>query len=341
MHLPPTRLADALKKGLAPLYLVCGDEPLQLMEAAAEIRQAVRAAGFSEREVLTQDGQFDWSELAGAAGSLSLFAERRLLELRLSTAKIGRDGSAAVRAFCEQPADDLVLLVLAPQLDRNELKAKWVQAIDRAGVVVQVRSIPPARLGGWLDARLRQAGFVPEPGVADLLAERVEGNLLAGAQQIEILKLLCDPGPLSLDDLLSRVADSARFDLFALTDAALAGNRARVARVLRGLEAEGTAAPLVLWVLAREIRLLAQVARAQAGGGSLHGLFRELKVWDARQGPVSSSARRLGSGRLQALVRRCERVDRCIKGLDSSDPWLLMARIGDALAGGPMPGVHG
>jgi len=332
MRIQPPQLAASLKRGLVPVYLLCGDEPLQLGDAAKTVRDAVRAAGFEERELLDVETGFDWGRLAVAADALSLFSSRKLIELRLTSARIGRDGSDAVRTYCREPAEDNLLLILAPDLEYKELKAKWVQDLDRIGVILQVRQIEGPRLVAWIEQRLRERGMRPEPGVAALLSERVEGNLLAAAQEVEKLRLLYGAGDLDRDRLASAISDSARYDLFDLTDAALSGDRAKVHRIVGGLAAEGTAPVLVLWVLARELRMLAAVSHA-AGRGRVAGTLRAHGVWESRQARVMSTLKRLPTERLQGLVVRCAAVDRQIKGLMPGDPWHELAAIADVLAG--------
>ena len=233
--------------------------------------------------------------MAAAADALSLFASRRLIELRLGAASLGQDGSAAVRRYCERAAPDTVLLMVAPQLDRKDLKTKWAQEVERIGALVQVWPLEGGRLIAWLGDRLRVAGFQAAPGVAALLAERVEGNLLAAVQEIEKLRLLREPGPLDDAGLLGAICDNARFDLFDLTDAALAGDRARVARVLGGLVGEGTAAPLVLWVLARELRMLVGAAFARDRGQDPARVLAEQRVPESRQAGILRAIQRIES----------------------------------------------
>ncbi len=334
MRLRFDQLAGHLQRQLAPIYLFCGEEPWQVGEAVRMVRAHALGQGY-EREVLDQEANFDWSALAAAADSLSLFASRRLIELRLGAATLGQEGGAAVRRYCGRTNPDTCLLMIAPQLDRKDLKTKWVQELERVGVLVQVWPLEGGRLVAWLGERLRLAGFQPAPGVAALLAERVEGNLLAAAQEIEKLRLLRDPGPLDDAGLVAAICDNARFDLFDLTDASLAGDRSRVARVLGGLVAEGTAAPLVLWVLARELRLLAAAAYAQAQGRDPSRTLAEQRVPEMRHAAILRAVRRLPLDRVQVLVRRCAEADRAIKGLACADPWLLLHRIADGLASGP------
>ncbi len=333
MRCSPQDLEQALKRGLAPVYLLFGDEPLQLREAADAIRRRAREQGFSERTCLEQGPQFDWSALAGEAGSLSLFAERRLIELRISGDGIGADGAKAVRAYCDRISDDVLLLMLAPKLDWKTLKSKWAEVLDRHGVIVQVRQLQGQALLKWLHQRLVTHAFQPTREAVMLLAERVEGNLLAAEQEITKLKLLREPGALDAEALLAAVNDSARYDLFDLTDAALAGDRARVDRVLRGLAAEGTAEPLVLWVLAREIRKLAAVAFAVAHRQNLAPVLKEHQVWDSRRAAVLAAAKRFQLPVLWSLLAQCAEADLAIKGQIAADPWTLLASIAEGLAG--------
>lgn len=338
MRCNPEALEQTLTRGLAPVYLLFGDEPLQLRESADLIRRHAREQGFSERSCLEQGPQFDWTALAGEAGSLSLFAERRLIELRITGDGVGVDGAKAIRAYCERISDDILLLMLAPKLDWKTLQSKWAQVLEEAGgVVVQMRQPQGRALLTWLHQRLVAAGFQPNGEAVRLLAERVEGNLLAADQEIAKLKLLREPGALDAEALLTAVNDSARYDLFDLTDAALAGDRARVDRVLRGLAAEGTAEPLVLWVLAREIRKLAAVAFAVAHRQNLAPVLKEHQVWDSRRAAVLAAAKRLPLPRLWSLLAQCAEADLAIKGQSAADPWTLLAGIAEGLASAGPP----
>lgn len=334
MHLRFNQLRPQLERGPASVYLVCGDEPYQLGEAARLIREQARAHGFDEREVLEQDGSFDWGALTASASAMSLFSTRKLIDLRIGTARLGKDGGAALRAYCERPCADNLLLMVAPALDRKELASQWAKAVDAAGAIVQVWPLKGAELVRWLQERLTAAGFQPQAGVAELLAERSEGNLLAAAQEIEKLRLLHEPGRLGIGDLLGNLADSARFDLFALTDAALAGDRARVQRILGVLRAEGTAEALVLWALAREIRMLAEAAAARAGGASPSPVYAAHKVPPHRQESVGRALQRLSPRLLRALLRQCAAADLAIKGLSPTDPGHRLGIIADTLAAG-------
>ena len=338
MRLQFQQLAESLKRPPRPVYLICGDEPLQLGEAAGLIREAASRDGYEEREVLEADGGFDWNRLGLAAQSLSLFARRRLIELRLSSAKVGREGSEAVRAYCAAPPEDLLLLIIAPAIESRELKTRWVQDVERIGVLLRVRPLEGRRLVEWVERRLRERGLLPGAGAAAMLAEHVEGNLLAADQEVEKLFLSFGAGRLEAKQLAEAISDCSRFSLFDFTDAALAGERGRTHRVLSGLLAEGTPPPLVLWALARELRLLARAAhRARQGRAGLEAFFAEERLWEARRSQLRSALGRLSPSALQSLLARCAGVDRQIKGLAPGDPWLTLAELADDLAVGGSP----
>ncbi|MET0067276.1 MAG: DNA polymerase III subunit delta [Candidatus Thiodiazotropha sp.] len=333
MKLRNDQLGGHLKSALAPVYLLSGDEPLQMMEAADEIRRAAREQGYLEREVLDAGSGFDWSALAQAAESLSLFGDRRVLELRLNSPKVGADGSKALVGYCERPAEDTVLLVILPKLERAQTSSKWLQAIDRAGVFLQIWPIEGGRLAPWIEQRLRKAGLVPEPGVVEMLSDRVEGNLLAASQEIEKLLLLQGPGVITQAQLAQSVADSARFDVFGLLDTLLTGNAAKGLRMLSALKAEGVAAPVVLWGLSREIRALAEMAREVEQGQSPAQVMNRFRVWEKRKPLIQKALKSATSQRWQRLLIRCADTDLAIKGLSSADPWLGLRNIAQGVSG--------
>jgi DNA polymerase-3 subunit delta len=332
MRLRNDQLDRHLHKSLPPIILLSGDEPLQMGEAADLVRSKAREQGYTSREVLEQSSHFDWSALSSAADSLSLFDDRRLLDLRLHSPKIGKEGSKALLAFTESPPPDTVLLITAPKLERSQLSTKWIDAIDRLGVLVQIWPVEGNRLGPWLEQRLRKAGLIPEAGVVQMLAERVEGNLLAASQEIEKLLLLQGPGVVTLEQLARSVGDSARFNVFGLVDTLLSGEVAKAMRLLQGLRAEGVASPVVLWALSREIRLLAQMALELEQGRGVDQVMGAHRVWDKRK-PLIRRGLQQSSAVWQRLLTICAQADRAIKGLDRVDPWLLFEEIALIMSG--------
>lgn len=333
-HELPARIGQ---QGLAPIYLIGGDEPLQMNEAADAVRTAARVAGYSEREILDADSRFDWNRLAAEANTLSLFAEKKIIDLRIPSGKPGREGGKALSEYAERPPDETLLLITLPKLDKNQTRSKWLQALDSTGVFVQVWPIEGGRLLPWIEQRMRQAGLTPGPDVVSLLAGRIEGNLLAAAQEIDKLKLLHGDGIITPEALLESVADSARYDVFGLVDAALAGKVGRSIRMLNGLRAEGTAAPVVLWALNREIRILCSLSRqVQQGRSAQQVVAGSREVWDKRKPLVSKGLQRLSSRRWQHLLQLCHLADRAIKGQSRQDPWLELQRICSGMAGAPL-----
>ena len=316
-----------------PVHTVCGDEPFLVEEAAAAIRVAARAAGYDEREVFHAERGFDWGALAAAAASLSLFASRRLLELRLPTAKPGDAGARALAEYCARPPDDTVLLVIAGKLDGNTRKSKWVGALRAAGPFQEFRTPSARELNAWLVDRLRTRGLQPHPDAVELLAQRVEGNLLAAAQEVDKLALLHDAGPVTVDDVRDAVADSARYDLFQWVDAAVGGDSPRALRMLDGLRAEGAEPVLVLWALVRELRTLASVSAAVGRGEPVDRALYAARVWQNRQTLVRSAVGRLRPARVARLLRRAAGADRILKGAAPGAAWDELSYLTVGLAG--------
>ena len=310
-----------LAAGLAPLYVIHGDEMLLALEAADAIRAAARAAGHLEREVLTVEGHFDWSLLAAAAGSSSLFADRKLLELRLPSGKPGTEGAEALVRLAARLPDDTVTLVLLPRLDKTQQASKWFKALDSAGITLAAQAVERRELPGWISRRLARQQQSLTPEALAFMADRVEGNLLAARQEIDKLALLHPPGELDLAALQAAVADVARFDVFQLNAAWLAGETARVTRMLAGLEAEGEAPVLALWSVAEELRSLIRIRIGLRDGKPMAQLLRENRMWGERQRLAEPALRRLGQARLQAALSECAAIDRAIKGAGPGEPW--------------------
>ncbi|MDJ0806282.1 MAG: DNA polymerase III subunit delta [Gammaproteobacteria bacterium] len=332
MRLRNDQLPTHLEKSLVPVYFLSGDEPLQMGEAADLIRARARAQGHTEREVLEHAAGFDWGLLSNAADSMSLFGERRILDLRLNSAKVGTEGAKALTSFAANPPPDTLLLITAPKLERNQLNSKWVKVLDQAGVLVQIWPVEGNRLPPWIEQRLRKAGLIPETGVVEMLVERVEGNLLAANQEIEKLLLLYGPGVVTIEQLGEAVADSARFDVFGLVDSLLLGEPSRGLRMLQGLRAEGVASPVVLWAFTREIRALAEMAFEVEQGANAERIMAGQRIWEKRK-PLIRRGLRQSSDHWRRLLEACARTDRLIKGLGCEDPWLHLQDIALGLAG--------
>ena len=320
-QLRPEQLTGQLRRALAPVYFIRGDETLVVNECADAVRAAARAQGFADRQVFSVETGFDWNSLRAACDSLSLFSERRLLELRLPGGKPGKEGSAALRDYAERPAEDTVLLIVSGKLEAAARNSKWVQALDKAGVGVTVWPVEAAQLPAWIERRMRTRGMQAEADALTLLAERVEGNLLAAAQEIEKLYLLNGPGVVDLDTVTELVVDSARYDVFGLVDSALAGEAAHAQRVLAGLRAEGIDPVLVLWALAREIRALAAMATDLESGLPVARVLASHRVWEKRKPVIGSALQRVPAHQWRGWLQRCARIDRVIKGRATGSCW--------------------
>lgn len=337
MKLSPAQLNKHLQGTLAPVYVVSGDDPLLCQEAADAIRTAARQQGFDERQVFSADANFDWGSLLLAGASLSLFAQRRLLELRLPSGKPGDKGAAALMEYCANPAEDTLLLVSLPKLDGSAQKTKWGKAIIEGEncQFIQIWPVDAQQLPQWINQRLSQAGLSAQRDAVDLIAARVEGNLLAAAQEIEKLKLLAEGNQITVETVQAAVADSARFDVFGLVDAILNGEAGHALRMLEGLRGEGVEPPVILWALARELRLLAGLAQQFSQGVPLDKAFSQARppVWDKRRPLVSKALQRLSAQRWAQLLQDAQRIDAQIKGQAEGSPWTGLSRLSLLMAG--------
>ncbi|MBB3640093.1 DNA polymerase III subunit delta [Variovorax atrisoli] len=327
MQLASAQLAAHLQKGLKPLYTIHGDEPLLAQEAADAIRAAARAQGYTERSSYTVAGaHFDWSAVLAAGGSLSLFADKQMVEIRIPSGKPGKDGSAALQQLAESAAgnDSTLTLVMLPRLDKATRTGAWFSALENNGASIQVDPIERNALPQWIAQRLGQQGQRVMPGdegqrTLQFFADRVEGNLLAAHQEIQKLALLHPAGELSWEQVEGAVNNVARYDVFKLSEAVLAGNPQRVARMLDGLQAEGEAEVLVHYAIAEDIRALKRVKDAMAAGRPLPMALRENRIWGPRERAFERVLPRLDDRMLARLLRAAHVVDGIVKGLKQPD----------------------
>ena len=339
MQLALPQLQAHLQKGLRSLYTLHGDEALLVQEAADAIRATARAQGYTERSVHVVSGaHFDWSEVLAAGGSVSLFADRQLLEIRIPTGKPGKEGSPMIQQLAQSAEgnDSTLTLFILPKLDNATKKGAWFGALDQFGVTLQVESVERAQLPQWIAQRLKlqnQSVAAGQEGQACLqfFADRVEGNLLAAHQEIQKLGLLYPEGELSLEQVESAVLNVARYDVFKLSEAVLAGQIPRVQRMLDGLQAEGEAAVLVHYTLAEDIRALKRVKDAIAEGRPMPMALREQRIWGAREKLFERVLPKLSASRLAQLLQNAHQVDGIVKGLKVADwptnPWQALHRL--------------
>ena len=327
MELSPERLVSrSAEEPLRPAYLIAGPETLRVLEAADALRAQARASGVSEREVFEAGGRsFDWDAVAASMRAPSLFSARRLLEFRLPSGKPGREGAELITQFCAEPAQD-VLLVCCDDWSRQH-GGQWSQAISAVGHVAIAWTLKAHELPDWIDRRLKHKGLRADQEAIHVLAERVEGNLLAAAQEIDKLALLDDGSRLDAAQMESRVADAARFDVFGLLNAAMNGHGAQVARMLGGLRAEGVVVPALLGMVAMELQRAATLARVQARGGNLAAAFKAERIWDSKQAAYRRALARHPPARWERFVVMAGRVDRTAKGRGVGDAWQQLERL--------------
>jgi DNA polymerase-3 subunit delta len=330
MEIKPDRVAAQLAAGpLPPAWLIAGPEPLLVLEAADAVRAAAREQGISEREVFEAEGnqrEPDWGALEASFNAPSLFSSRRLVELRLPTGKPGVEGAKVICGFCADPPGDVCLLVTCGEWSQKH-GGKWSQAIGQSGVIVNASSIKPHELPDWIDRRLRGKGLKADRDAVQRLAERVEGNLLAAAQEIDKLALLSDGGTLDAARMEALVADAARFDVFRLVDAAMNGQGALVSRMIAGLRAEGDSVLALLGMVVKELQRAAAVARVHARGGNLAAEFRAQQIWESKQAAYRRALQRHPAARWERFVADAGLVDRIAKGRASGDAWVTLERL--------------
>jgi DNA polymerase-3 subunit delta len=326
-------LAGNLSRQLAPIYLISGDEPLLVNEAADAVRARARAAGFTERELHVVERGFDWQALLAESRALSLFAQRKIIEIRMTNPAPGEQGGNAIGDLAAHPSADNLVLVITGKMDGRTQNSKWVNAIDKHGVVVQIWPIELTRLPAWIRDRLSRHGLKAEAAAASLLAERVEGNLLAAHQEIEKLALLLPAGALTVETVMEAVADSARYDVLQIGDAAMRGQTARALRILDGLRAEGVDATLALWAVNKDLQWIVRAQYLMERGQSADAAMNALYVWRPRQPAMKQALARLKAASTRSLILDAERVDRSIKGVLRTDPWVELEALVARFAG--------
>ena len=322
MRVYPEQLTAHLQKKLLPVYLVSGDEPLLLQECCDLVRREARAQGCTDREVIDAGGtKFDWREILHSANSMSLFAERKLVELRLPSGKPGAEGSKALCEYLEIANGDDVLLMVAGKIDKQSTNSKWYKALDRAGATIQVWPVDARSLPKWLRQRVSAAGLGIDDDALQLLCDRVEGNLLAAAQEVEKLKLLVNGSQITAQAVTDSVSDNARFNVFELADMALKGDAAGSLRILHGLRGEGTEPTIVLWALTREIRTLYEVQTECSGGAGVTQALNARRVWKNRISLMQAALARHNPASMTLLLEQAVAVDGSIKGFAGGRPW--------------------
>ena len=324
MKIYPEKLQAQLKKTLSPVYVISGDEPLLSQECADAIRIAAREQGFTERELFHFEGnskQFDWDPLINEFNSMSLFSDKKIIEARIPGGKPGDKGIAALTEICANPSPDNLLLIIFPKLEKSALNSKWLKTLENAGAHIQVWPVNASQMPRWIDQRLRSANISANQEAIEILADRVEGNLLAAVQEIEKLKLLAPEGTVDGSTMSSVVTDSARYNVFEFVDRVLAGDAQAAAKSLRGLENEGTEPIPLLWAITRELRVLIKASELMAGGQKSDWALEKAGVWKKRIPLFRNALKRLQPAHLRMLLCQAGAIDRGIKGMRKLNIW--------------------
>lgn len=328
MRINPDQLHRHLQKELLPLYAVSGDEPLLVTETADLVRSAARAAGYTEREILTVDHRFNWPELWHSSHNLSLFASQRIMDIRIPSGKPGIEGGAALESYCHSLPADTITLVTLPATDRQGQATKWFKALEQAGVMISVSPVDRSHLTGWIRQRLLAQQQQADSAALQFLADRTEGNLLAAHQEIHKLALLYPAGTLSFEQIKDAVLDVARYDVYQLPEAMMTHDTVRYIHILEGLRAEGTALPLILATLVAQIRSLITLRKGLDAGRPLAQLMTEARIWGDRQKIAGNLVKRVSLKQLITVLLQAARADRINKGAAKGDPWETLLQLG-------------
>ncbi|HIG44249.1 MAG: DNA polymerase III subunit delta [bacterium] len=321
MKVYPEKLVAQLSRHAAPIYIVSGDEPLLVQESCDLIRENLRTRGFTERELFHVEGSFKWEEVLFSANSMSLFAEQKLLELRIPGGKPGTQGAKALLTFIENPTADTVMLVVLPRLDANSQRSKWFKSLESAGMFVQVWPIEVAQLPGWINERFRKVGLNASRDAVMALIERIEGNLLAAVQEIERIRLIVPDNTVDVDLIVEGVSDSARYDVFGLIDASVGQDAARSVKIVRGLCTENNDILYISAMVARELRSLVVMAHAVSRGQNIDTVIKSNRIWQKRRATVRLCLQRQKPDLLQQCLRQLGKIDRQVKGIQQGNPW--------------------
>ena len=322
MRLKPEQLVSHIQRGdLAPVYFISGDEPLQKLETIDRLRAAARNQGFEERNVFNIDKSFDWQSINQASANLSLFASRRILELRMASPKPGKEGAATIIETIEANNPDNLLIISSDKMDKSVQNTKWVKAVAKHGVLIQVWPVGPAQLPDWIQARFNIYNKKINPDAARFIAQRVEGNLLAARQEIDKLSLLFDKESIELEDIISAIADSSRYDVFNMIESAYLGAAERTSIMLSGLRKEGTEPMALFGAFMWEFRRTCAFAHEKNNGANMEQLYRNYRIWDTKKRSIDAVLKRHTVKQLDKLLAYSATVDRTLKSADKQAAW--------------------
>lgn len=333
MKITYQQLPAHLKNHLHPIYILSGNEPLLVQESCLMIRQHAQQQDFEEYELMHAESGFQWESLVDSALSLSLFAQKKIIELRIPNGKPGDKGAKALMRYCENLNSDTLLIIVLPKLEAAISNSKWYKRLDQYGVSLPIWPLESHQFPAWLKQRVQQKGLNIDDDAVKLLAQQVDGNLLAAAQEVEKLCLLETDNTIDLETIEQSVGDSSRYDVFALVDSALSGNTERCLKILQSIQNTGTEPVLVLWALSKECRLLLELSQGLNQGKKLPVLFKELGIWQKKQTLYQTASQRHTTHSCHNMLVLCQNIDECIKGLAIGDTWLQLTQLSLNIAG--------
>ena len=322
MRLRPEQIETHLANtNIAPIYFVSGDEPLQKLECIDHIRTTARTQGYDERVVFNADKSFNWDSINQESGNLSLFSSKKIIELRLGSPKPGKEGARVLLEYAEKANEDNLLIISSDKMDKSTQNNKWIKAIEKTGVLIQIWPVNPAQLPGWIQTRVQAKQKRISMDAAKLIALRVEGNLLAARQEVEKLALLIDKDNIDVDDVIAAVADSSRYDVFDMIESAFLGKADRTLQMLTGLRNEGTEALALFGALMWEFRRTCAMAYQLESGINLESIFSSYRIWEQKKRPLNAVLKRHSSKTLQQLLRYCAVIDKTLKSSRKEQAW--------------------
>ena len=346
MKLRSNQISQHLKKAaqsnsLMPLYIVSGEDTLLMQEACDLLRSGARAAGFSERELHSVEAGFNWNQLLESTNSMSLFGDRKIFEVRLSKPKLDEAGKKALASYLEHPSEDNLIILTMGKLDRKTQSTKWFQALEAKSALIQIWPIENHQLPQWIQQRMASKGLHPDQEATQLLAERVEGNLLAAAQEVDKLALLIEPGQVNVKTIRAAVADHARYTQYELVDYAIQGNETQALRILAFLQNSGVEPIAILWVLSKDLRALEGISAAVSNGQAAAKAFRDFRVWDNRKPLFQKALNRHNHKVFRSALIEASHIDHSVKGLIKADPWIgftnIILMLSGSLKNNPFP----
>ncbi len=333
MKIKPEQLIDQLNKELKSIYLVFGPEILMVEKSLQAIKGSAITFGYGERVRYDIDSNSSWNEIIEHISSPSLFIEKRIVELRLTTGKVGVKGSNAISEITKTLPDDILLILSTGKLDMAQQKSKWFKALDQNGVIIQHWEVQSEQLVGWIMSNMKELGIRGDLDVANAIAYCTEGNLLATMQEIEKLKIAYPDGHINNKDFLQQIDQQSHYSVFGLIDAALKGDTEKVNKIFTSLSDEMTPPIIIIATLYREIKALIAMSTEIQQNTKIEEVLTKHRVWQKRKPLLKNALKKHSYQGLQKILLTLGRIDRSLKGMDNLNVYDELKSILIALSG--------